>query len=301
MIIGHQKIVSFFKEAMTENRLAQAYCLVGPDGVGKRKIAQFVASQLLGVSEDKLTTHPDYYYLARLSDEKTGKLKKDISIGQAREMRGRLQNRSWLGGYQITIIDEAELLNEESGNALLKILEEPGERNVFFLLTEDDASLLSTVRSRCQLFYLPLVAVEEIFNELKKLGHDENIARASAAIAWGRPGRAIGFAESPEERENYLKEVARWDKTLDEPFYLKLKSVEDLFGDKIDHIRGRDKLQATLDLWMMLWRNYIVSDSNNNFSPTEAVAIIDRLREAKRLLGQNIHPRLLVEESLLRM
>ena len=48
-------------------------------------------------------------------------------------MRGRLQNRSWLGGYQITIIDEAELLNEESGNALLKILEEPGERNVFFL------------------------------------------------------------------------------------------------------------------------------------------------------------------------
>ena len=138
-------------------------------------------------------------------------------------MRGVLQNRSWLGGYQITIIDEAELLNEESGNALLKILEEPGERNVFFLLTEDDASLLSTVRSRCQLFYLPLVAVEEIFNELKKLGHDENIARASAAIAWGRPGRAIGFAESPEERENYLKEVARWEKTLDEPFYLKIK------------------------------------------------------------------------------
>ena len=98
--------------------------------MGKRKIAQFVASQLLGVSEDKLTTHPDYYYLARLSDEKLASLK-DISIGQAREMRGRLQNRSWLGGYQITIIDEAELLNEESGNALLKILEEPGERNVF--------------------------------------------------------------------------------------------------------------------------------------------------------------------------
>lgn len=301
MIIGHQKIVNFFKEAMAQNRLAQAYCLVGPEGVGKQKIAQWAASELLGVPEEKLTTNPDYYYLSRLSDEKTGKLKKDISIGQAREMRGRLQNRSWLGGFQITIIDEAELLNEESGNALLKILEEPGERNVFFLLTEDDRTLLATVRSRCQLFYLPLVAEEEIFNELKKIGHPEDTARESATIAWGRPGRAINFAESPEERENYLKEVARWEKTLNEPFYAKLKSVEDLFGDKTDHIRGRDKLQATLDLWMMLWRNYMVKGGSNNFSPTQAVVIIDRLREAKRMLGQNIHPRLLVEESLLRM
>lgn len=299
MIIGHRKIVNFFKEAMAQNRLAQAYCLVGPESVGKRKIAQFVAGNLLGVSEDKLTTHPDYYYLSRLSDEKTGKLKKDISIGQAREMRGRLQNRSWLGGYQITVIDEAELLNEESGNALLKILEEPGERSVFFLLTEDDSALLSTVRSRCQLFNLPLVAEEEIFSELKKLGHAENVARESAAIAWGRPGRAINFAENQQEREDYLKEVARWEETLDEPFYLKLKSVEDLFGDKTDHIRGRDKLQATLDLWMMLWRQFLISGQSKNFSPTQAVAIIDRLREAKRFLGQNIHPRLLVEETFL--
>ena len=127
-IIGHSKIISFFETAIAKNKLAQSYCFAGRDQVGKKTIAHHLAAKILNIQENKLDTYPDFYYLSRQIDEKTGKLKKEISIAQARQIKDRLGSKAWFGGYQVIIIDEAELLNEESGNALLKLLEEAGAK-----------------------------------------------------------------------------------------------------------------------------------------------------------------------------
>lgn len=131
--IGQHKIVKFFDNAIKNGHLSHCYCFVGPDGIGKKTLAKKLSAELLKVAEDKLATHPDFIYLERETDEKTGKLKKNISIEQARNLRSRLRSKSWLDGYRAVIIDETELLNEESSNALLKLLEEPSEQNIFFL------------------------------------------------------------------------------------------------------------------------------------------------------------------------
>ena len=68
MLIGHDKIVQFFATAIKNGTLGHAYCLVGSNQVGKRKLVNFLASQILNTPEERLATNPDYYYLERETD-----------------------------------------------------------------------------------------------------------------------------------------------------------------------------------------------------------------------------------------
>lgn len=315
MIIGHQAITDFFDHAIKTGDLSHAYCFLGYDQVGKRTVAKNIAAKLLATTEEKLLQHPDFYYLERETDEKTGKLRKNISITQTRALRLRSQNRSWLGGYQVAIINEAELLNAESANALLKILEEPGEKSVFFLLAESESLLLPTVCSRCQLFFFNLVGEAEIKTGLMNQGYEADEAERAATFSWGRPGRAQELAGDPEKTAQYISELHRWTKIAGAPFYGKLKAIEDLFAEKEDTIRRQSKLQKVLDIWIMLWRDLMLMSSgqakNNEWAAEiskikkieapEAAQFITALEETKVLLSQNVNAPLLFEQLLLKI
>ncbi len=309
-IIGHSKIISFFETAIAKNKLAQSYCFVGRDQIGKRTVARNLASRILHVDEDILDSYPDFYYLSRQVDEKTGKLKKEISIAQARQIKERLGGKSWFGGYQAVIIDEAELLNEESGNALLKLLEEAGEKRVFFLLTEDDSRLLSTIRSRCQMIFFSLVSEKEIVDGLKKIGYTQAVAEDAASLSWGKPGKAIAICRDQELKNSFTQEVDRWGTIVSSPFYKKMKAVEDLLGEtaKADAVRTSEQLQIVLETWSVIWRNNLldaVSGKENDLllqsrlSATKIVRLIDIFKESQKLLSKNINPKLVIEQILL--
>ncbi|MDD2758384.1 MAG: AAA family ATPase [Patescibacteria group bacterium] len=300
MIIGHRKNIDFLETALAQNSLAHAYCFVGPDQVGKRTVAKHLAAKALKTEPDKLLTHPDFFYLEREVDEKKGRLKKDISIAQARTVNDFLRNRSWLGGVKAVVIDEAERINEEAANALLKMLEESVEHSLIFLLTTNAKELPATVRSRCQTMEFTLVSESEILAGLAELGHAEEISAKAASAAWGRPGRAIGLLNEEGALEEYESELARWKKINHSPFYIKLAAVEDLFGDKEDAIRGRDRLRKILDLWIMFWRSELLTRPEKN-GAKKIASVIDSLRNAQQMLGANIHPRLLIEQVLLKI
>jgi len=301
MIIGHDRIVKFFDNAIKNGGIGHAYCLVGSHGIGKRTLANYISAQLLQTEASKLHTNPDYYYLERATDEKTGKLKKEISVKQARDLRERLHSSSWLGAGQAVIIDEAELLNTEASNALLKILEEPPKKSIIFLLTTDDNLLLPTIRSRCQTFYLSFVSDAEIGESLKTLGADEHTAGEIVKMAWGRPGRAIEAFNDILVRQNYRDEITRVRNLISQPFYGKVAALEDLFGKKDeDHISKRDQWKAVLDIWQMEFRNILFgkSDWAKKFTQTQIVTILDKIKLAQDLMGKNINPRLIIEEIL---
>lgn len=302
-IIGHEKIVSFFDKVIANNALSQSYCFVGSDSIGKKTVARYLAAQILKINEKQLDTHPDFYYICRQIDEKTEKIKKDIGIAQARQIKNKLGSKSWFGGYQVIIVDEAELLNEESGNALLKSLEEAGAQRVFFLLTTDDNELLSTIRSRCQMFYFSLVASKTIEKGLLKAGYDSALATEAAKLSWGRPGRAIMLAVDDKLRNQFNFEVERWKKIEGQPYYKKIKAVEDLFDEKVDNIRTSEKLSNALEIWTLLWREKIldkvVVGENGSPSLLDMAKLLDNFKQGQDLLAQNINPRLIIEQILL--
>ncbi len=313
MLIGHQALVEYFAVNSEHQTIAQAYCFVGASQVGKRTLARQLAAGLLRVPEEKLVTHPDFAYIERLEDEKTGKLKKDVSIAQARQIKDRLSQRSWMGGYQIVVIDEVELLNEEAGNALLKTLEEPTSKSIIFLLTENDQALLPTIKSRCQLLYFSLVPHDMLVQGLVARGYDAETAESVARLSLGRPGRAIQLAENNELRQGLFAELDRFAKLLHQPLYKKRSLLSDMFSEKEDGVRGRERVMELFDIWAIAWRDLLMkrlevatatrpllsSTVMSSHSVPHIMRTMEHLREAKKNLRHNGNLELVLESVVL--
>lgn len=301
-IVGHKKILNFFKKVIKNGKLSHAYCFVGPEAVGKRTVAEEIATGLLLTVREKLNSHPDFISVKQEFDEKAEKTNKDINVRQIRDLRQYLARHAYMGGYKVAIIDEAEKMNAEAANALLKTLEEPTAKTVLFLITRDESLLPLTIVSRCQTIYFFPVAMEEI--EARFKNEKQEIVRWSL----GLPGRMLKWQEDPESLLVYKKELERFKSLFNKSFFEKLQAVEDLFKDSADSIANREKLQTVLNIWQMLVRdNYLrhlnlsnlVVHSEGDFSRDCGKDIEKKIQEAKKLLVQNINPRLIFENILL--
>jgi len=298
-IVGHGHILDFFDKVQSAGRLNHAYCFVGRESLGKRAVAEHIAGTLVGVSRAKIETHPDVQIVTQEKDEKTGKTKKGISVSQLARVRSFLSQRPYLGEHKIVIIDNAEKMNANAANALLKTLEEPRPYAMLFLVTTDETLLPMTIQSRCQKIFFQSVGEDELQKYLDGQKIDTDRTKQFVDMAHGLPGRVISWARDGELFEKHIAEVERFNALLGQPLYKKMKLVEDLFGDKTDHIATRDVLVHTLKLWeVMVGRHSYGSAEKQHIQSKQAPVIYARIHEAIQLLGKNIHPKLLIEHIL---
>ena len=297
-IIGHKEILAFFDKILQNGRLSHAYCFAGSESVGKRAVVEAISAELLNTTREKLKMQPDYLIVEQVFDEKKEKTKKDISVEQIRDLREGLSRRAYLSGHKIAMIDGAEKMNLEAANALLKTLEEPKEKTILFLLTEDEAGLPATILSRCQLVYFKPVASDELKNYLLEHNTDEKRADEMINLANGLPGKIVGWLADKEKYNWYLSELNRFKSLEKKSFFEKIKIVEDLFGDKTDHIAARENLQEVLNIWLTSVRESL---KTNAWRQDKVLDVEKSIQDAKKMLDKNIHPRLLVENVLLQM
>lgn len=147
-----------------QQRIPQTLLIMGPQGVGKRHLADVYARALMchapladhsacgACHSCKLwdaQTHPDYL---QIEPDEPGK---GIGIDKIRQLIVNLALKPQFEAYRVVIISPADRLNNASANAFLKCLEEPTERTCLMLLTEKPARLPATIRSRCQTIHCP--------------------------------------------------------------------------------------------------------------------------------------------------
>jgi DNA polymerase-3 subunit delta' len=198
-LIGHGEIARRLAAAGGRGP-AHAYLLHGPEGVGKRAVADaFAAFLLCAESGDdacgtcrqctrtRAGTHPDLCLVTRDED------RRDIRIDQARALVRWLTLRPMMAARKVALIDGAHLLNEHGQNALLKTLEEPPGASVVLLVAVQPSQLLPTVRSRCQAIGLGPLSRSDLEGALRARGIADAEAVLLAAQAGGSLGRALAL------------------------------------------------------------------------------------------------------------
>lgn len=215
-LIGQERAVTAFREALAGGHLHHAWLLAGPRGVGKGRFARDAALRLLAdaagprvdlpgldtPSDHRIArlmeagSHPDFKLLERELNDK-GVLRRNITVDQVRKLRPLFDMAPALSPWRAVIIDSIDELEPSAANALLKLLEEPPGQSLFLLVSHAPGRLLPTIRSRCrQLDFGPLpdAALDQILlAEAPKL--DAPTRQRLITFAGGSASRALAYAE----------------------------------------------------------------------------------------------------------
>jgi DNA polymerase-3 subunit delta' len=231
-VVGHDQVVEQFRRAIRGGRLASTFLFVGPAGIGKRKFALKLAQAMLcEVSREEqldacgtcpacqqvtALTHPDLEVVAKPKDKSFIPIEFFIGDREHRMREGLCHNiglKPFRGGRKIAVIDDADFLNQEGANCLLKTLEEPPPKSVIILIGTSEQKQLPTIRSRCQVVrFRPLP--ERMVTDLlvsQKLVEDPRMAERLAALSGGSVERALELADEAIEefRETLLREISQ--------------------------------------------------------------------------------------------
>lgn len=229
---GHDAIAEQFRTALARGRLASTFLFVGPAGVGKRTFALRLVQSLLceapqarsalapcGTCESCTLlvagNHPDLAVVARPREKSFLPLELLIGPPDKRHQEGlcrHLSLKPFLGRGKMAILDDADDLNVEGANALLKTLEEPPPGSVLILVSANLDAQLPTIRSRSQVIRFAPLAVEVVARVLLTEGlvGDEAAARRLAERSGGSLERArqLSAAELGEFRPRVWQELA---------------------------------------------------------------------------------------------
>ena len=227
-IQGHDKIVEFFRRAAQRGRLSGSYLFIGPDGIGKRRFAVALAKSLLCLNNPESdlnpcgvctsckevdnNSHPDLEIVQKPTDKSLIPLELLIGDVEHRNSEGLchfLSVKPQFAKRKIAILDDADYLNAEGANAMLKTLEEPPVNALFILLGTSAAKQLPTIRSRCRIVRFDPLSQENSMQILQssKIVESPVQAKLLASIGQGSLANAIAWKEPEflEFRQNILK------------------------------------------------------------------------------------------------
>ena len=318
-IIGHEQIIEHLQNALTMGKVSHAYIFNGPDKSGKKMLAEAFAMTLQcekGGSSPCGECHscrqavshnqPDIIYVQH---EKPNTLSVDDIRTQVNH---DIEVKPYASPYKIYIIDEAEKMNVQAQNALLKTIEEPPAYAVILLLTTNADLFLPTIRSRCVMLNLKAVedsVIRKFLMEEKQVPDYQ--ADICVAFAQGNVGKAIALASSDDFNELKAAAIQLMKRIREIDLYELSEAVKQISEFKLQindyfdimMIWYRDILvyKATMDVNSLIFKDeiYDIKKQASKSSYHGIETILEALEKAKLRLNANVNFDLVMELLLL--
>jgi DNA polymerase-3 subunit delta' len=263
-VVGQDHIVNFLESCYKADRLGGAYVFIGKEGIGRTKLAKEFAKLVncKDVGDDccdicdsckkiERENHPDIHWFRPL--------KNSITIEQVRELERYVYLKPYEAKKKFFIICDAQNLEEEASNALLKTLEEPTLDSVIILIVNYLTALLPTISSRCQKVIFNSLGEAAIRNILiEKYKMPLLHAHFISYLSEGSPGRALEFKDLREslfEKRSHILNSIYFKK-------FSLFRMEE-FSIK-DNTQMRKSISLLLDMLLAWFRDLLVIKAGMN-------------------------------------
>ncbi len=300
-VVGHEKQKRQFRNAIQQNRLASSFLFVGAAGIGKYTFAKELAKALLcetrgdqacdqcaGCTQVDADTHPDFLQVRRRADK--NRLLIEQFVGE-KEKRGReglchdISLTPFAGGRKVAVIDDADFLNVESANSLLKTLEEPPADSVMILIGTSEQKQLPTIRSRCQIIRFDTLAQDELKSILLEKQLADEVEDVDGIVACGAGSVQMALQMADPEVMNYRNLMIEQFATLD-PGDNDFTKVTSNFVDAAgkEAALRRDRLRLASEFAISFYRNLLWAIHGREFTgDSEMNAAIERARQHDEL------------------
>jgi len=249
-LIGHGQAVDTILNRYASGRMHHAWLLTGPRGIGKATFALKIAEHIFRYPDHSAAdrqlqqfdvkdptkgkiaaySHPNLLHMTRPYNFKDKKFRTQLTVEEIRQTVPFFGTSRGENGWRVAIVDAADDMNASASNALLKILEEPPERTVFFILAHSPAKVMVTIRSRCQQLALdPLkdeqvLEVLESFNVLDNLSEDDKALLCKLANGSVRQGIILAEGDGLE----LYKRFENTARNLDHPDWTEIHALADM-------------------------------------------------------------------------
>lgn len=264
-IIGNEKIKKYFSDALNFGNISHSYLFVGKPGIGKKLFAKEIAKKIMCTGDENCesckkfntNSNPDFQII-----QPDGK---SIKIEQIRNMQKKILEKPIISSKKVYIIDNADLMSEESQNCLLKTLEEPPEYAMIILIVSNETRIIQTIKSRCVILKFEDLTKEELSKYLNI--QDLDIIKLCDG--------SLEKAESIQEKKD---------------IYYKLKDIANILEQKslIEVLNNSELLYNSKDdiIDLLDYLNVIFFDKcKENLKCTKAIGIVEKTK--KKIIANN--------------
>ena len=197
-----------------------------------------------------------------------------INVRDASTIIRKLNLKSYEAEYKVVIIWMAERLNTEASNRLLKLVEEPPEKTLFILVSENQEELLMTIRSRTVLMKIPKLTYNDISEALvKKFNCNAENAHNAAVLSNGNWILATNYVGNQDEEKIYFTFFQKWMRYC---FKFNAPELIDFIANDIKSL-GREKQKEFLAYGLNLFHNALFINNgliNNVLLPEDEKAFL---------------------------